>query len=185
MSCWKSADLADVASIPTINTCSSRVPSKSAIAPAAEERPGYQLAVSLHAPNDALRSQIVPTNDKTGLLEILQAADEYFSASGRRLTFEYVLLAGLNDGENEARQLARLLRGKGVLVNLIPYNPVAGLPYAEPSRSDVDRFASTLEQAGVNVQVRRRKGDAIDAACGQLRRLRSDRELHELGGPQK
>ncbi|MCA9268954.1 MAG: 23S rRNA (adenine(2503)-C(2))-methyltransferase RlmN [Planctomycetales bacterium] len=148
----------------------------------AAERPSYHLAVSLHAPNDVLRSQIVPTNDKTGLKEILHAADEYFAASGRRLTFEYVLLAGVNDGPAQATELARLLRGRGVLLNLIPYNPVAGLPYAEPSRLAVDRFAATLEEVGVNVQTRRRKGDAIDAACGQLRRLRAEPVVHELGG---
>lgn len=130
----------------------------------------YNLAVSLHAPNDALRTQLVPVNKNTGLEAILEEADRYFAASGRRLTFEYVLLGGVNDGEAEARQLASLLRSRTAMLNLIPYNRVAGLPYKTPTADAVRRFRDTLTAAGVNVQVRLRKGDEIDAACGQLRR---------------
>jgi 23S rRNA (adenine2503-C2)-methyltransferase len=132
----------------------------------------YYLAVSLHAPNDELRNQLVPVNDKIGIAPILAAADRYFEASGRRLTFEYVLLGGLNDRPQHARQLAALLDGRMVLLNVIPYNPVAGLPYQTPTDADQERFLAILQQAGVNVQVRTRKGDKIDAACGQLRRNR-------------
>ena len=130
----------------------------------------YQLAVSLHAPNDELRDKLVPVNDKTGLQAILDAADRYFEKSGRRLTYEYVLLADVNDSESHASELGRLLRGRTALLNVIPYNPVSGLPYKTPSRIAIQRFRATLEYHGVNVQERKRKGDRINAACGQLRR---------------
>ena len=136
----------------------------------AEENCRYNLAVSLHAPDDTLRNQLVKVNKQIGLAEILRAADHYFDASGRRLTFEYVLLAGLNDQPDHARRLASLLRGRTALINVIPYNPVAGLPYRTPSAGAVDRFLEILRAAGLNVYVRERKGDKIDAACGQLRR---------------
>ncbi len=130
----------------------------------------YHLAVSLHAPDDALRNRLVPVNENIGLAEILAAADDYFAASGRRLTFEYVLLAGLNDEPRHARALATLLAGRTALLNVIPYNPVAGLPYRTPSAVAVERFVALLRGARLNVQVRERKGDKINAACGQLRR---------------
>jgi 23S rRNA (adenine2503-C2)-methyltransferase len=130
----------------------------------------YNLAVSLHAPNDALRNELVPVNRNIGLRDILAAADRYFETSGRRLTFEYVLLADVNDRVQHARELARLLRGRAALLNVIPYNPVAGLPYRTPSAKAERRFRETLDAHGVNVQFRRRKGDKINAACGQLRR---------------
>ena len=131
----------------------------------------YQLAVSLHAANDPLRDRLVPVNEGSGGLKaILAAADRYFESSGRRLTFEYVLLAGVNDSEEDARQLASHLRGRSALLNVIPYNPVSGLPYATPSVNAQRQFRETLEEAGINVQFRQRKGDEINAACGQLRR---------------
>jgi 23S rRNA (adenine2503-C2)-methyltransferase len=130
----------------------------------------YQLAVSLHAPTDELRNKIVPVNKNIGLAEILAAADRYFEVSGRRLTFEYVLLAGLNDQPQHATALARLLAGRPALLNIIPYNPVAGLPYATPTASAIHKFRDILVSAGINVKFRQRKGDEINAACGQLRR---------------
>lgn len=130
----------------------------------------YQLAVSLHAPNDELRNQLVPVNRNIGLEAILAASDRYFESSGRRLTFEYVLLAGLNDHVEHAQQLVEILRGRTALLNVIPYNPVAGLPYATPSLNAQRRFREIVENGGINVQFRERKGDAINAACGQLRR---------------
>lgn len=130
----------------------------------------YHLAVSLHAPHDALRNELVPINRKTGLQAVLAAADRYFAASGRRLTFEYVLMADVNDRPEHARQLVTLLRGRTTLLNVIPYNPVAGLPYRTPSRATQRQFRDILRQRGINVQFRQRKGDSIDAACGQLRR---------------
>lgn len=135
-----------------------------------DECPKYNLAVSLHAPNDALRTQIVPVNKAIGLQEVLASADRYFDASGRRLTFEYVLLGDLNDSPEHAKQLAGILRTRTAMLNVIPYNPVAGLPYKTPSETSQQRFRKILEDNGVNVQFRVRKGDAINAACGQLRR---------------
>lgn len=131
----------------------------------------FQLAVSLHAPDDELRSRLVPVNKNIGLAAILASADHYFEVSGRRLTFEYVLLGGVNDETRHARKLAELLRGRLALLNVIPYNAVAGLPYRSPNRNAQERFLEILRDAGLNVQVRQRKGDAIDAACGQLRRI--------------
>ncbi len=133
----------------------------------------YNLAVSLHAPNEELRSQLVPVNEKIGIDAVLAAADRYFAASGRRLTFEYVLLGGVNDGAEHARELAQLLRHRTVLLNVIPYNPVEGLPYQTPSQRSIAEFRQILETGGVNVMFRQRKGDEIDAACGQLRRNRT------------
>ncbi|MCA9151168.1 MAG: 23S rRNA (adenine(2503)-C(2))-methyltransferase RlmN [Planctomycetales bacterium] len=130
----------------------------------------YHLAVSLHAPNDDLRNQLVPVNRGIGIAAILAAADRYFQVSGRRLTFEYVLLGQVNDQVDHARQLAALLRGQNALLNVIPYNPVAGLPYETPSAADQRAFCAVLTRAGIQVQIRERKGDEIDAACGQLRR---------------
>jgi 23S rRNA (adenine2503-C2)-methyltransferase len=138
---------------------------------AAEHQP-YHLAVSLHAPNDELRNRLVPVNRNIGLDAILEAAEEYFRVSGRRLTFEYVLLGGINDRPEQARQLAARLAGRTALVNLIPYNPVIGLAYESPSSEAVEKFVSILERSGLAIKVRRRKGDQIDAACGQLRRGR-------------
>jgi 23S rRNA (adenine2503-C2)-methyltransferase len=131
----------------------------------------YHLAVSLHAPNDALRNQIVPVNKNIGLAEILAAADRYLDVSNRRLTYEYVLLAGINDQPQHARELAQLLRGRKAFLNVIPYNPVAGLPYQTPSAAAVHRFRDILVTGGINIKFRQRKGDEINAACGQLRRM--------------
>ncbi len=130
----------------------------------------YHLAVSLHAPDDALRTQIVPTNDKTGLADILGAADYFFEKTGRQVTYEYVLLADMNDAPAHARALTTLLRGRRAHVNLIPFNDVDGLPYRRPSTESLQMFTNTLQQAGISVKVRKRKGSQIDAACGQLRR---------------
>ncbi|HJZ94766.1 MAG TPA: 23S rRNA (adenine(2503)-C(2))-methyltransferase RlmN [Gemmataceae bacterium] len=130
----------------------------------------YHLAVSLHAPNDLLRTRIVPTNDKTGIAEILAAADYFFDKTGRQVTYEYVLLGGLNDGVREARELANLLQGRKAHVNLIPFNDVEGLPYTRPTPEAQTAFIDNLRRAGLSVKVRKRKGSEIDAACGQLRR---------------
>lgn len=130
----------------------------------------YHLAVSLHAPNDELRNQIVPTNDRVGLHAILAAADDFFERTGRQVTYEYVLLGGLNDGGREAKQLAGLLQGRQAHVNLIPFNAVDGLTYRRPDAEAVRSFADTLQRAGLSVKVRKTKGGDIAAACGQLRR---------------
>ncbi len=142
----------------------------------AEYSTPFHLAISLHAPNDALRDRLVPVNHKVGIEPILAASDRYFDATGRRLTFEYVLLAGVNDSETCAKQLAKLLRGRVSMLNVIPYNPVEGLPYQTPSTEAVHHFRNTLIDGGINVMFRQRKGDGIDAACGQLRRNRTPAE---------
>jgi len=139
----------------------------------------YHLAVSLHAPNDKLRNEIVPVNKNIGLAEIIAAADRYLDVSNRRLTFEYVLLAGINDHPQHAQELARLLKGRTAFLNIIPYNPVAGLPYATPSGNATHRFCDILADSGINVKLRRRKGDDINAACGQLRR--SEPVISQIG----
>ncbi len=136
----------------------------------AESGKQYSLAVSLHAPNDELRTRIVPTNDKTGLDAVLAAADEFYAKTGRQVTYEYVVLGGLNDQPHHAKQLAGLLAGRKAHVNLIPWNDVEGLPYRRPQDADLQGLIDTLRASAVSVKVRKRKGSEIDAACGQLRR---------------
>jgi 23S rRNA (adenine2503-C2)-methyltransferase len=136
---------------------------------AAHDRP-YHLAVSLHAPTDALRNELVPVNEKIGLDDVMDAADAYFAHSGRQVTFEYVLLHGVNDRPAESSALLRLLKARKAHVNLIPYNPVEGLPFARPTPEAIRRFVGTLRAGGVSATVRKTKGRPIDAACGQLRR---------------
>ena len=132
----------------------------------------YHLAISLHAPNDPLRNRLVPVNQNIGIESILDAADRYFDKTKRRLTFEYVLLGGLNDSAQCARELVQLLRHRTAMLNVIPYNPVPGLPYETPTPGAVLQFRRTLLDGGINAMFRQRKGDEIQAACGQLRRLR-------------
>ena len=129
----------------------------------------YHLAVSLHAPNDELRTRIVPVNKGTGIEAILAAADAYFDRTGRRVTYEYVLLSGINDAPEHARELAQLLRGRNAHVNVIPMNDVAPLEIHGSSQPRTDEFLRTLTERGINATVRKRKGADIDAACGQLR----------------
>ena len=129
----------------------------------------YNLAVSLHAPNDELRNQLVSVNRRIGIQAILTAADDYFRQTGRRVTYEYVLLGGINDEPKHARQLAAMLRHRNAHVNLIPMNAVESLGYARPTAARVEQFHDILVQAGVATTLRKRKGAEIDAACGQLR----------------
>ncbi len=136
----------------------------------AEHDHSYHLAISLHAADDRLRNRLIPANRNIGIAAIVAAADDYFAATGRRVTFEYVLLAEITDRAEHARDLVALLRGRPALVNVIPYNPVPELPYRTPSSATTARFVETLQQGGLNVKLRYRKGDRIDAACGQLRR---------------
>jgi 23S rRNA (adenine2503-C2)-methyltransferase len=129
----------------------------------------YNLAVSLHAPNDELRNELVPVNESIGLRAVLDAADDYFTQTGRRVTYEYVVLRGKNDSIDAARELAALLRGRNAHVNLIPMNPVGELPWHDPSRDNLREMVETLAKANVAATIRKRKGVDIDAACGQLR----------------
>ena len=135
----------------------------------AEANVPYKLAVSLHAPNDRIRDAIMPQNRIHPIAEVLRAADVFFHTTGRRVTFEYVLLDGINSSVDDALELARLLRNKTAIVNCIPYNPAPELPYKTPSNATVRRFVDALEGEGIQVKVRFRKGDKINAACGQLR----------------
>ena len=133
----------------------------------------YNLAVSLHAPNDLLRNELVPVNQNIGIAAVLSAADEFFEQTGRRVTYEYVVLGGRNDSVELARELADLLRGRNAHVNLIPMNTVSELPFHDPAAERLRAFVEVLDQSGVTATVRKRKGADIDAACGQLR-LRSE-----------
>lgn len=129
----------------------------------------YNLAISLHAPNDELRTQIVPVNRNIGIQEIMEAADEFHFSTGRRVSWEYVLLSGINDQPQHAQQLADLLAGRIAHVNLIPMNGVSELVMTAPGEPQTRRFLEILQQRGIAATVRKRKGADIDAACGQLR----------------
>ena len=135
------------------------------------------LAISLHAARDELRDVLVPINRKYPVAELVAAADAYAARTGRRVSYEWVLLAGVNDTPRDAVELAALLRGKLAHVNLIPFNRVDGTPYHAPGRQSIAAFRRQLEAAGLNVTVRDTRGREADAACGQLheRVLRSGR----------
>ena len=141
---------------------------------ASEDLP-LNLALSLHAPNEALRKELIPWAEHFALDDILDAARYYFDQTGREITLEYILLSGVNDRPEHARQLARLCRTMRANVNLIRYNEVAGLPYLRPKSDDVLRFQEILRSAGVNAHVRKSRGRDIEAACGQLRRKEQER----------
>jgi 23S rRNA (adenine2503-C2)-methyltransferase len=126
------------------------------------------LAISLHAPNDLVRGELVPLNKKYGVSEIIAACRRFPLQKRRRITFEYVLLAGVNDSPQDARLLAKLLARVKSKVNLIPLNAAPGIPFERPSDESVDRFAKVLADAGLLVSVRKSRGRDIRAACGQL-----------------
>lgn len=126
------------------------------------------LAVSLHAPTDELRDQLVPINRRHPLDELLAACDDHVAATGRRMTFEYVLIDGVNAGPEHARQLVDLLRPRRAHVNLIPMNPTPAVPWAAPSVTAQRRFADILDHGGLAATIRHNRGTSIDAACGQL-----------------
>ncbi len=134
----------------------------------AEEDLQIGLAISLHAPNDALRKKLVPTAGPHSVEDLIAAGKRYFKRTGRRVTFEYALIEGVNDSPEIAKELALLLDGNGSHVNLIPINPTAG-NFQRPSRRNVLEFERILYNAGVNCTVRVEKGSEISAACGQLR----------------
>src|SRR5258706_11846247 len=126
------------------------------------------LAISLHAPTDALRGALVPLNKKYGVAEIIAACKRFPLKRRSRITFEYVLLAGVNDRPEDARRLAKLLAGVKSKVNLIPLNAAPGIPFERPSEEAIDRFAKILAERGLIVSVRKSRGRDIRAACGQL-----------------
>jgi 23S rRNA (adenine2503-C2)-methyltransferase len=135
----------------------------------AEERLQITLALSLHAPTDELRQRIIPWAERVNIESLIEAANYYFERTGREVTLEYILLGGLNDEVSHARQLASVAKRMRSNVNLILYNPVAGLAYKRPSDQAARRFLDTLRERGVNAHLRRSRGLDIDAACGQLR----------------
>ena len=126
------------------------------------------LAISLHAPTDALRGDLVPLNKKYGIADVIKACKRFPVRKRSCITFEYVLLAGVNDRPEDARQLAKLLAGVKSKVNLIPLNAAPGIPFERPSDAAIDRFAKILAERGVTVSVRKSRGRDIRAACGQL-----------------
>jgi 23S rRNA (adenine2503-C2)-methyltransferase len=139
----------------------------------AAERLPVTLAVSLHAPDDARREPLVPINRQYPLAAVLEAAAEHAAAHGRRVSFEYACIDGVNDRESDAEDLAKLLRRFGALgahVNLIPLNPTDDYRGVAPRAPRIQGFADALRTRGVNATVRRNRGTDIDAACGQLRR---------------
>ncbi len=147
--------------------------STSGVVPAMRRLKDYtdaSLALSLHAPNDALRDQLVPINRRYPLKEVLAALKEYLDAlpDNRVATIEYILLAGVNDHRQHARELAELLRDIPCKINLIPYNPVDGIDYKRSSNSAISTFRRMLIEAGYTVTIRTTRGDEIGAACGQL-----------------
>jgi 23S rRNA (adenine2503-C2)-methyltransferase len=126
------------------------------------------LALSLHATTDPLRDELVPINKRWPLAEVLRAARDYGRTTGRRVTLEYTLIAGVNDSDDDADRLAAFARELPSKINLIPYNPVPGLAYRRPSPEDVERFAERLYPRAPAVTVRNTMGGEIWAACGQL-----------------
>ncbi len=136
----------------------------------AEKKLQLTLSVSLHAPNDSIRSQSMPVNQRYNMDDLLDACQDYFEQTGRRISFEYALIAGVNDAPAHAEELASRLSGMGAHVNLIPVNPVAETGYRRGKRAGIEAFQAQLERLGVNATIRRELGTDIAAACGQLRR---------------
>ena len=134
----------------------------------ADEDIQVKLAISLHAPNNELRKKLVPTAGPHSVEDLISAAKRYFKKTGRRVTFEYALIDGINDSNAVASELAQLLKGNGAHVNLIPMNPTAG-GFSRPPRKRILAFQQILRDGGVNCTVRVEKGSEISAACGQLR----------------
>ena len=142
----------------------------------AEKKLQLTLSISLHAPNDAMRSGMMPVNDAYPVAQLIAACRRYQQTTGRRVSFEYSMVRGVNDSPATAKELAALIRGMGAHVNLIPINPVGGSPYSATDAENVKRFQTLLTDLGVNATVRRRLGSDISAACGQLRREEAARE---------
>ena len=142
----------------------------------ANEPHQFRLAISLHGATDEVRNRIMPVNKKYPLSELLAACEDYQKVKGRMITLEYILIAGINDSLAQTRPLAALAKQLYAKVNLIPYNPVDGLPWHRPSEEVCEGFLDAIEKLGVIATLRREKGTDIDAACGQLR-LKTEREL--------
>ncbi len=142
----------------------------------ADETSQYRLAISLHGATDAVRGRIMPVNRKYPLRELTAACEYYQQKKGRMITFEYILISGVNDGPDQVKPLAGLARRLNAKVNLIPYNRVEGLDWEKPPEAAQEKFLEGLQAEHISVTLRREKGHDIDAACGQLR-LKTEREL--------
>lgn len=136
----------------------------------AEEDLQITLALSLHGTTQEKRKELMPVANKYGLQDVLHACDEYFEKTGRRITFEYSLVHGVNDTDEDAAELVRILKPRNCHLNLIPVNPVRERSFVRPSRKNALNFKNKLEKSGINVTIRREMGADIDGACGQLRR---------------
>ncbi|MBQ0058508.1 MAG: 23S rRNA (adenine(2503)-C(2))-methyltransferase RlmN [Lachnospiraceae bacterium] len=136
----------------------------------ADEGMPINLALSLHAPTDEKRQEIMPIAKKYPLRDVMEAMVYYFKKTGRRLTFEYSLIKGVNDSDQVVKDLSRLLRGKNALINVIPVNPVREREFKDTSRPETEAFKKKLEKNGLHVTIRREMGRDIDGACGQLRK---------------
>jgi 23S rRNA (adenine2503-C2)-methyltransferase len=138
----------------------------------AKEGLQVELSVSLHGPNDIVRGAIMPVNQAFPVRSLIDACKKYVKATKRAITFEYILIGGVNASEKEAGELGRLLKGMLCKVNLIPYNPIPEFPHEAPPYEDVVRFQQVLQSHGVKTTVRFSKGRDIQAACGQLRSVK-------------
>jgi len=134
-----------------------------------EEGMQVNLAISFHAPNNKIRSRIMPINKVFNVQNIMEVVKKYIEKTNRRVTFEYIMLDGVNDTDECAKELAGLLKGLNCYVNLIPYNETQNIRYKRSKSSQITRFYDILKKNGINVTVRREFGSLIDAACGQLR----------------
>lgn len=156
----------------TVSTCG-LVPQ---IRKLAQEKYGITLAISLHAPDDELRRELMPVANRYSVDELISACRDYFAVTGRRISFEYSLIAGKNDSQEHAVKLAGLLKGMNCHVNLIPVNPVRERGYRRSKAPEVRNFQLKLEKYGINVTIRREMGADIDGACGQLRKRYRDEQ---------
>ena len=136
----------------------------------AEEGLQITLALSLHGSSQEKRKKLMPVANKYDLSEVLDACDYYFDKTGRRITFEYSLVAGVNDQPDDIRELTTILKGRNCHLNLIPVNPIKERDFKKPDRKNALEFKNKLEKNGINVTIRRERGSDIDGACGQLRR---------------
>jgi len=150
----------------TVSTCG-LVPQ---IRELAQENLQITLALSLHGATQEKRSSLMPIANKYSLTEVLAACDEYFHQTGRRITFEYSLIRGVNDTLEDANELGKLLKGRNCHLNLIPVNPIKERQFEQPNKKNALNFKNKLEKNGINVTIRREMGTDIDGACGQLRR---------------
>ena len=137
------------------------------------------LALSLHASDDETRKSLMPVANKYTIAQILEACDYFFQKTGRRVSFEYSLVAGVNDTEEEAGKLVSLLKGKNCHVNLIPVNPIKERDYRQSDKVAIDKFKNKLEKNRINVTIRREMGRDIEGACGQLRKSYTDKYKKE------